>query len=61
MAKCAVCGKGAHFGNNVSHSHRRSNRMWSSNIKSVRCKVNGVSKRLNVCAACLRSGAVERA
>ncbi len=61
MAKCAVCGKGAHFGNNVSHSHRRSNRMWSSNVKSVRCKVNGVAKRLNVCAACLRSGAVERA
>ena len=61
MAKCAVCGKGAHFGNNVSHSHRRSNRMWSSNVKSVRCKVNGASKRLNVCAACLRSGAVERA
>ncbi|HAV00411.1 MAG TPA: 50S ribosomal protein L28, partial [Lachnospiraceae bacterium] len=24
MAKCAVCGKGVHFGNNVSHSHRRS-------------------------------------
>ena len=39
MAKCAVCGKGAHFGNNVSHSHRRSNRMWKSNIKRVSCKV----------------------
>ena len=25
MAKCAICGKGAHFGNAVSHSHRRSN------------------------------------
>ena len=22
MAKCAICEKGAHFGNNVSHSHR---------------------------------------
>ena len=39
MAKCAVCGKAAHFGNNVSHSHRKSNRMWKSNIKSVKCKV----------------------
>ncbi|MDD6104661.1 MAG: bL28 family ribosomal protein, partial [Ruminococcus sp.] len=28
MAKCAVCEKGAYFGNNVSHSHRRSNKMW---------------------------------
>ncbi|MBO4678099.1 MAG: 50S ribosomal protein L28, partial [Lachnospiraceae bacterium] len=28
MAKCAVCGKGIHFGNNVSHSNRKSSRMW---------------------------------
>lgn len=61
MAKCAVCGKGAHFGIKVSHSHRRSNREWSSNVKSVRCIVNGTPKRLNVCTRCLRSGAVERA
>ena len=41
MAKCDICGKGAHFGNNVSHSHRRSNRIWHSNIQNVKCKVNG--------------------
>ena len=35
MAKCAICEKGAHFGIQVSHSHRRSNKMWKSNIKSV--------------------------
>ena len=56
MAKCAVCGKGAHFGNNVSHSHRRSNRMWKSNIKRVNCKANGTPKKLYVCASCLKSG-----
>lgn len=61
MAKCEVCGKGAHFGNNVSHSHRRSNRIWNSNVKSVKCKVNGNTKSMNVCTACLRSGLVERA
>ena len=33
MAKCAVCEKGVHYGNNVSHSHRRSNKVWKSNIK----------------------------
>ena len=22
MAKCDICGKGVHFGNNASHSHR---------------------------------------
>ena len=53
--------KGAHFGNNVSHSHRRSNRMWKSNIKSVKCNVNGAPKKIYVCTSCLRSGKVERA
>ena len=28
MANCAVCGKGNHYGIKVSHSHRRSNRVW---------------------------------
>ena len=43
MAKCDICGKGVHFGNNVSHSHRRSNRIWNSNIKNVKCKVLNLS------------------
>lgn len=61
MAKCAICGKGAHFGNNVSHSHRRTNAMWSANVKSVKVKVNGGARKMNVCTSCLRSGLVERA
>ncbi|MCR5388652.1 MAG: 50S ribosomal protein L28 [Lachnospiraceae bacterium] len=61
MAKCAICDKGALFGNNVSHSHRRSNRMFKSNIKHVRCVVDGKNTKMYVCARCLRSGAVERA
>ena len=52
MAKCDICGKGVHFGNNVSHSHRR---------KSVKCLVNGASRKMHVCTSCLRSGKVERA
>ena len=59
MARCAICDKGAHFGIKVSHSHRRSNKMWKSNIKSV--KVKGASKKMYVCTSCLRSGKVERA
>ncbi|HIV93499.1 MAG TPA: 50S ribosomal protein L28, partial [Candidatus Eisenbergiella stercoravium] len=47
--------------NNVSHSHRRSNRIWNSNVKSVKCLVNGASKKMHVCTSCLRSGKVERA
>ncbi|WP_417853239.1 large ribosomal subunit protein bL28, partial [Waltera sp.] len=54
-------GKGVHFGNNVSHSHRRSNAIWNSNVKSVKCKVNGGARRMHVCTSCLKSGKVERA
>ena len=62
MAKCAICEKSAHFGNNVSHSHRRSNKMWKSNVKSVKVKTaNGGAKKMYVCTSCLRSGKVERA
>ena len=61
MAKCEICQKGAHFGNNVSHSHRRSNAVWKSNVKSVRVSVNGTNKKMYVCTSCLRSGDVERA
>jgi large subunit ribosomal protein L28 len=61
MAKCEVCGKGVHFGNNVSHSHRRSNRAWNANVHRVAVKINGSTKRMNVCTSCLRSNAVERA
>jgi len=32
MAKCDICGKGVHFGNNVSHSHRRSNDICSKGV-----------------------------
>ena len=61
MAVCSICGKGAHFGNNVSHSHKRTNHMWKSNIKRVRIKVNGANTHAYVCTKCLRSGKVERA
>lgn len=61
MAKCSICNKGAHFGIAVSHSHRRSNKMWKANIQSVKVKVNGAVRRMNVCTSCLRSGKVERA
>jgi len=60
MAKCEVCGKGVMFGNNVSHSHRRSNRPFKPNVKRVRAVVKGTPKRVYACTRCLRSNMVER-
>lgn len=61
MAICSVCGKGVSFGHNVSHSNRKTNRVWKPNIRRVKAVVDGSSKTVNVCSRCLRSGKVTRA
>jgi len=61
MAKCEVCGKGVSFGIKVSHSHRRSNRMWKANVRSIKAVVNGTNKTVKICSRCLRSGKIQRA
>jgi large subunit ribosomal protein L28 len=60
MAKCEVCDKGQHFGIQVSHSHRRSNRVWKPNVRKVKVNIDGVLKRMNICAKCLRSSKVTK-
>ena len=61
MAVCNVCGKGVSFGIKLSHSHRRSNRMFKPNIQKVRAIVGGARKRICVCTRCLRSGSIQKA
>ena len=61
MAKCSVCGKGVVFGQNVSHSHRKTNRSWKPNIRKVKAIVDGTPTTVAVCSRCLRSGKVTRA
>ena len=61
MAKCDICNKNTVFGNNVSHSVRRTNRSWKPNVKKVRVIENGTPKTIHVCSRCLRSNKVTRA
>ncbi|MGYP004603119825 len=61
MAKCCICGKGVTFGQNVSHSHRRTNRAWKPNIRKVKAVVDGTPKTVTVCSRCMRSGKINRA
>ena len=55
---CEVCDKGTLSGHKVSHSNRKSNRIWAPNVQSIRVNLNGTPRRLNVCTRCLRSGKV---
>ena len=59
--RCEICGKGTVTGNNVSHAHNKTRRVWKPNIIKVKAKIGGGVKRIKVCAACLRSGKVEKA
>ena len=61
MAKCDYCGKSVAFGIKVSHSHRRSNRMFKPNVKRLKAVVNGTPKRVYACTRCMRTGLVTRA
>ncbi|MEV0648379.1 50S ribosomal protein L28 [Phytomonospora sp. NPDC050363] len=62
-SRCDVCGKGPGFGNNVSHSHRRTRRRWNPNIQVVRTNVPGGDnkRKVKLCSSCLKAGKVARA
>ncbi len=62
MAKrCEICGRGPLYGNSISHAHNVRRRRWNVNLRVVRAIVDGVLKRVRVCADCIRSGRVKKA
>ncbi len=61
MAKCEVCGKSVQFGYNVSHSHKKTKKMWRPNVKKVRVLDNNRVTRKYVCTQCIRSGRITKA
>ena len=56
--RCEICNKGLQYGHNVSHSNRKSNKIWRPNIQRVRALRNGRVMRINVCTRCIRTGLV---
>ncbi len=72
--RCDICGKGAVRGSII---HRRGQakkkggigqhvtaitpRLFQPNLKEVRALVNGATRRLKVCTACIRNGRVQKA
>jgi large subunit ribosomal protein L28 len=57
---CDICGKKPGFGNNISHSHRRTRRRWNPNVHKIHVTVGRAPKRLNVCTKCLKANKVAR-
>jgi len=62
MAKvCEVCGKKPVTGNNVSHAHNKTRRVWNPNLQNVRAVQNGQVRSMKVCTRCIRSGKITKA
>ena len=59
---CSVCGKGKLSGNLVSHSNRKTPKLYEANLQkvSVKDEKGNVSKQY-VCTKCLKANKVERA
>ena len=57
---CDICGRRPGFGNNISHSHRRTRRRWNPNVQRMRVVIDGSPKRVNVCTSCLKANKVRR-
>lgn len=58
---CVICGKKPDFGNNVSHSHKKTRRRWTPNVHKMRIVVNGSIRNARVCSKCLKAGKVQKA
>ncbi len=53
---CEKCGKKPMFGNNVSHSHRKTRRRFDLNLHKINVNENGTMKKIKICSACLKKG-----
>ncbi len=58
--RCEICNKGIQYGHNVSHSNRKTKRVWRPNIQKVRAIRDGRVVRMTVCTRCIRSGLVQK-
>ena len=54
--RCAITGKGAMVGNNVSHANNRTKKKFQVNLRSIRVQLeDGSTRRIKVAASTLRT------
>ena len=55
MRICEISGKCVMHGNQISHSHRSSKRVWRPNLQPVTIMVSGAKLKIRVCTKVLKS------
>jgi large subunit ribosomal protein L28 len=53
--RCDICGKTVAFGHNVSHSNRKTNRMFRPNVQKAVLLLKGQPTRVKACTRCIRT------
>jgi large subunit ribosomal protein L28 len=59
--RCEICGKEPVSGNNISHAHNVTRRVFRPNLQSVRVSENGVVRKIKVCTKCIKAGKIQKA
>jgi large subunit ribosomal protein L28 len=59
--RCFICDKKPVVGNSVSHSNRKTKRLWLPNLQKVSILVRGKKLKEYVCTKCLKAGKVTKA
>lgn len=52
--KCDNCDKGIMYGHNVSHSKRRTNRVFKPNLQKKTITIGAVRKQVKLCTNCIK-------
>ena len=59
--QCVICGKKPQTGNAVSHSNRKTKRLFMPNLQKIRIRLGGKKVKAYVCTKCLKAGKVVKA
>lgn len=55
MQRCEITGTGIISGNQISHSHRLTRRVWKPNLQVTTIVVNGSQVKVKVCSRTLKT------
>ena len=58
---CEICGKGKQIGHNVSHANNKTKREWRPNLQTVRIVKDGATRKVRLCAKCIKKGNFQKA
>lgn len=53
--RCEICYKTVMYGNNVSHSKRRTKTLFKANVHKQTLILDGKAVKVKICTRCLRS------